>query len=258
MTAIALTFHDITSFKNAARVKNEFISIASHQLRTPLTAVKLYSEMLGQNFDNNQAQETDYLEKIKLSTERMIRLVNDLLQVSRLESGKMVLDPEPANIENELKESIEEVALIAKENSCMIHLQSENKFPLVTIDTHLFKQVIHSLLINAIKYRGDKKCLIKLDLKKISSQDFQVSVSDNGIGISKKAEDRIFDKFFRSSKAMKRETDGSGLGLYVSKRIVEACGGKIWFETEEGKGTTFFLELPLVGKEGAEYDDVLI
>ena len=264
----ALVLHDITHLKEVDRMKTEFVSVVSHQLRTPLTAIKLFVEMLSEgDMGKLNKGQRDYMNNIKESTERMIRLVNDLLNISRLETGRLKIEPKPVQLEDFIQGIIDEVRPVAREKDCKIVFKKPaKKMEKVPIDEVLMRQVIHNLVMNAIDYspvyvlENRKKkageCDIVVSLKKEpparigkKSKDgaILISVKDKGMGIPKEAQAGIFDKFFRAGNAYKMMPEGSGLGLYVSKMIVQASGGEIWFESREGKGTVFYVRIPLKG-----------
>lgn len=253
----AVILHDITHLKEIDRMKTEFVSVASHQLRTPLTAIKLFVEMLaGGEVGGLNKEQKDYIDNVQQSTERMIRLVNDLLNVSRLETGRLKIEPQQTQLEDFIQSIIDEAKLKAKEKKCLLAFNHpQKKLPKIAIDPTLMRQVIHNLVMNAIRYSPANQCDIAVKLEK-KDHDYIVRVKDSGIGIPKEAQSRIFEKFFRADNAAKVETEGSGLGMYVAKMVIEASGGKIWFESEgKGKGTTFYIAIPIKGmtkKEGAK------
>jgi PAS domain S-box-containing protein len=250
----AIIIHDITHIKQIDRMKTEFVSVASHQLRTPLTAIKLFTEMLmkGEVGDLLKEQK-EYLDNIYQSTDRMVKLVNDLLNVTRIESGRLKIDPQPTNLSEFIKSIIAEAGPIAAIKKISINFKKDKgDMPEIAIDRNLIQQVIHNLLTNAIRYTPVGKNTVDIVLKK-DKENYTISVSDQGIGIPPEAQVRMFEKFFRADNAVKTETEGTGLGLYVCKMIVESSGGKIWFESKKDHGTTFYVSLPIKGmvrKEG--------
>ncbi len=245
ITGGAIILHDITHLKEINRMKSEFVSVASHQLRTPLTSIRLFIEMLERgdvgSLNNDQKE---YISNVSQSTKSMIQLVNDLLNLSRIESGKLKINLQSVQLDNLVQEIITEASVLAKEKKCnIIFNKKECNMPLVSTDANLLRQVIHNLITNAIRYSLPDKCGIVIKIKK--GQDlYTVSVTDSGIGMPKEVQNRIFDKFFRADNAVKTSTDGSGLGLYVAKMIIERLDGKIWFDSKEGEGTTFYVEVP--------------
>lgn len=264
----ALVLHDITHLKEVDRMKTEFVSVVSHQLRTPLTAIKLFVEMLSdEDAGRLNAEQKDYMNNIRESTERMIQLVNDLLNISRLETGRLKIEPKPVQLEDFIQSIIDEAKPVAREKDCrIIFKKPERKMAKVPIDDVLMRQVVHNLIMNAIDYspfyilenreKREGECDIIVSIKREPPVPGEkgreegailISVEDKGMGIPKEARSGIFDKFFRAGNAYKMMPEGSGLGLYVSKMIVEASGGEIWFESEEGKGTIFYVRIPVKG-----------
>ncbi len=239
---------DITKEKEVDRQKTEFVSLASHQLRTPLTAIKLFSEMLAsKDVGKLNATQKDYVESVQESTKRMITLVNDLLNVSRLETGRLKITPVPTDFVALIKDAIKEVEPWAKAKNCAIIFKSPtSEFDKVSLDQALMREVITNFLSNAIRYAGKVKPKVVVKLEK-NKKELVLGVEDNGIGIPKEVQPRIFQKFFRADNAIKQVADGSGLGLYVVKMIMESGGGRVWFASEGGKGTIFYAAIPLSG-----------
>lgn len=255
----AIILHDITHLKEIDKMKTEFVSVASHQLRTPLTAIKLFTEMLiNGDVGELQDRQKEYLADIYESTSRMVRLVNDLLSLSRLESGRLRVEPVDTNIISFIESIIEEVLPLATSKNVKIDFEkNKEKIPNIFIDITLMRQVVNNLITNAVRYSADGKegrVVVKVEKEK---EGVLISIKDDGIGIPKRVQSRIFEKFFRADNAIKSETEGTGLGLYVSKMIVESSGGKIWFKSEEKKGTTFFISIPLKGMKKREGEKTL-
>lgn len=241
---------DITREKEVDKMKTEFVSVASHQLRTPLTAIRWYvEEIYNGEFGKLNKEQKDYLKQVLESNDRMIKLVNDLLNVSRLETGRVTIEPVPTNIMELINEVVAESNVLAQARNCkLIFIKPKTKLPDINIDPALIRQVVNNLVSNAVKYSkfGDKS-LVTIKLSK-KVPNVIISVKDNGIGIPKENQYRIFDKFFRAENAVKTETEGTGLGLYIAKTVVESSGGKIWFSSDK-KGTEFAFSLPLAGSK---------
>lgn len=245
-----MLFRDITREKAIDQAKTEFVSIASHQLRTPLTAMNWYVELLLREQNLTDSQRSD-LKKIRIRGQRMVQLVNALLNVSRLEAGRLKVNPVPTDLVELINSLVDELLPFAHQRGCqVIFHKSDDEFPDLPIDRSLLRQVLHNLFTNAIKYSpSGQGARVWVQLERSPAGAYVISVQDNGIGIPENLRSRIFDKFFRADKAMLAEPDGTGLGLYVAKKIIAASGGKIWFESTEGRGTTFFVEIPKSGMQ---------
>ena len=248
---------DITKAKAVEKMKTEFISLASHQLRTPLSAIKWFSQMLLDGDAGKLSRlQKEYMENISASNEREIHLVNSLLNISRIESGRISIAPKDTDLRKLVESVVADAGVSEDRRVRQIELEIERGIPLINTDPDLMRHVYMNLLSNAIRYTGEKG-KIKVTIK-IKGDTILSSVTDNGIGIPKNEQGRIFERFFRAANAMKRETEGSGLGLYLVKTIVESSGGKIWFESQEGRGTTFYFTLPVVGMKAKKGEVSLV
>jgi len=236
--------HDVTREKRIESMKTEFVSIAAHQLRTPLSAIKWTIRMfLIGDLGKITKEQTNFLEKTYQSNERMINLINDLLNVTRIEEGRYLYKPTLVNFENLIQTAMESFKEKIKTRKINFKFEKpKEKIPKIKVDIEKMQLVIQNLLDNAIRYtlEGGK---ITVSLK-YKEKELKFSIQDTGIGISKEQQKRIFTKFFRTVNAVKMETEGSGLGLFIAKNIIDAHGGKIWFESEKGKGSTFSFSLP--------------
>jgi len=239
--------HDITREKLVERVKTEFVSLAAHQLRTPLAAIKWTLNML---LDGDlgviTAEQREFIEKTYKSNERMISLINDLLDVTRIEEGRYLYRPVLDNFENVVHFVINSHKDNLERKKIKLEFKRlKTKIPRIIIDVEKMRIAVDNLLDNAIKYTPPGgKILVSLDyLKKTKEIEFEIQ--DTGVGIPADQKDRVFSKFFRGANVMRMDTEGSGLGIFITKNIIEAHGGKIWFESEENKGTTFYLTLPV-------------
>jgi signal transduction histidine kinase len=225
-------------------MKSEFISLASHQLRTPLSAIKTYTHML---FDGYMG-ELSTAQKNSLSTiigasDRMNELISTLLNITRMESGTIAVTPKSVQLTAMAEDVVKELTLMAGSKSIKLSTSASPKTGIaITTDALILKEILTNLVSNAIKYTPDKGTVsIKLRSRR---DNVVVEVADSGWGIPKFSQDQIFSKFFRAQNVVKRETTGTGLGLYLVKGLVDALGGRIWFTSEEGKGTSFFFSLP--------------
>ena len=242
---IMVMLHDITREREIEKLKTEFVSLAAHQLRTPLAAIKWSTQMLldGDGGKVTKGQQ-DLLQKSLESTERMILLINDLLNVTRIEEGRYLYQPVFWQVGDMVKSMVESYQDTAQQKKIRLLLEIPKKeIPKVLVDVEKIQLVLQNLLENALHYTpsgGEVTVRLTYDTKEI-----RVSVKDTGIGIPSKQQQRVFEKFFRAANARKVDTNGSGLGLYLAYNIVEAHGGKIWFKSEENKGSVFTFSLPI-------------
>lgn len=229
------------------KLKSEFISVASHQLRTPLSAIKWETEILLSKYSKGlDKRQLSSMENIRSLTFRMSKLVNDLLDVARIEQGRFVFKKEKVDINTVIKDVLKESGILIRSKNIKVVFK-EKKLPKFWGDPEKIKLVLDNLIGNAIKYMTQRGRM-DIDAKRV--QGFMVcSVKDNGVGIPSEQQKHIFDKFFRSDNAVRYQTDGTGLGLFIAKNVVEQSGGKIWFESKEDIGTIFYFSLPLTPKK---------
>jgi signal transduction histidine kinase len=275
-----IILHNISREKLIERMKTEFVSLTAHQLRTPLSAIKWTLRLLldGDLGEITQEQR-DFLQRTYNSNERMIHLINDLLNITRIEEGKTIFKLTPSNLENiiqividSLKEKLEMKKINFKYN------KPEKELPLIKLDTEKIEIVISNLLDNALSYTPAEGS-IEISLNEINNKEkakpstsfskplsstgslaggparnarpsnagraIEFVIKDSGIGIPKSQQKRIFTKFFRGENVIRMDTEGTGLGMFIAKNIVEAHNGKVWFDSQEGKGTTFHFTLPV-------------
>ena len=247
-----IILHDVTREKMIEKMKTEFVSISAHQLRTPLAAIKWTLRMfLDGDLGKISPEQQNFLEKTYQSNERMINLINDLLDVTRIEEGRYLYKPIPADFEPIVQFVINSYKEEFEKNKIEIWFNKpEKKIPQVVMDVEKMRLAIQNLLDNAMKYTPPGgKVIVSL---KYVKKEIEFSIQDTGVGIPKDQQERIFSKFFRGVNVLRMETEGSGLGLYITKNIIEAHGGKLWFESKEGDGTTFYFTIPLK-EEFAEF-----
>lgn len=227
------------------KTRSEFVSIASHQLKAPLSGMRWTVDLLLSNrFGDLNKKQEEYIKDIQENNTRMIRIVNDLLDVSRIDSGRMVMNIQEVDLGEIITSAIKELEFFAVANNTDIAVDIGRKLNKVKADPLRVKMVIQNFIDNAIKYIGDqKKGLVKVVLKNDGANVY-CSVADNGIGISKEDRKKIFEKFFRGNTIARRQTIGSGLGLYIAKVSIENSKGKIGFKSKEGEGSVFWFTLP--------------
>jgi len=225
--------------------KSEFISIASHQLRTPLTAIKGYISMILEKTYGNLPKNIEKpIKNIYLSNERLIKLVNNLLNISRIESGKIEINLEEISVEELIESVIEELKNETKDRGLYLKFEKpKSPVPKIMVDKEKLRQVIMNLIDNAIKYTEEGGVTIKLE---IENSKLKIIISDTGVGMEKEELEKMFESFSRGSAGTRLYTEGAGLGLYVAKKFIELQNGKIWAESAgKGKGSTFYIELPV-------------
>ncbi len=229
------------------QMKSEIISVAAHQLRTPLSAIKWTLRMLLDG-DVGELQETQksLLAKGFESNERMITLINDMLSVDHIESGKIKYNFVPIQFESLVKSLLEELRPLAENRKLNLILQlPESDLPKIKMDPDKMHDVIQNLVDNAIKYSKDGTSVV-VTIRLLDESFVEFAVSDSGIGIPDEQKDKIFTRFFRATNAIRTQTDGSGLGLFIAKNIIQRHGGEISYDSEVNKGTTFHFTLPIV------------
>jgi len=242
--------HDISKEIEVDRAKSEFVSLASHQLKTPLTTIKWYSEgLLKGSVGELAPEQRTYVESMHIASVRMMNMVNDLLDMSRIEMGKFATKQTDVDMHALAKSVIDEQMPGAVQKQLQLSLKCEEKLPHLQADYNLARMIIQNLISNSIKYTpkgGSVEC--ELTHVGASRDSVLIRVSDTGIGIPTAEQGRVFEKLHRASNAEALVPDGTGLGLYVIKMIADQAGGGITFESKEGKGTTFYVSLPILWK----------
>ena len=235
-----------SSNKDIDKAKNDFVSLASHQLCTPLSAINWYSEMLiAGDAGKLSDEQKEYAEQIYQSNRRMIILVNALLNISRIDLGTFSIEPEMVDLTIIANEVLKDLPPVFRKKKVNIIKKYSEKLKKVNVDPNLIRIIFQNIVSNSIKYTPEGGT-ITLEISPHKDK-LLISIIDNGCGIPKEQQAKVFTKLFRADNVRRLETDGTGLGLYIVKAIVEKAGGKIWFESEEGKGTKFYINLPISG-----------
>ncbi|HUA64666.1 MAG TPA: ATP-binding protein [Alphaproteobacteria bacterium] len=236
-----LVFHDLTRLRQLERTREEFVANVSHELRTPLSLIKGYVETLLDGARNNQDVAEHFLRIIARNAERLDLLIQDLLTISALESGRVQLQLQPVS----LRAVAEKVLADLKSRAMAREVALNNELPDLTAyaDENRLEQVLANLVDNAIKY-GRSHGNVVVGGKTLDDAKLEIFVRDDGPGIPAESLDRVFERFYRVDKARSREQGGTGLGLSIVKHIVQNHGGEVWAKSEPGKGATFYFTLP--------------
>ena len=261
VSGLVCVLHDITDQVQEEEERKQFVSNVSHELRTPLTSVRSYVEALSDGAINDPELSPRFLKVVEDETERMIRMINDLLSLSRMDSGTTKLDLEYVNIGELFNYILNRFDMIIKNETAddsdqkkyTIDRHITNKSLWVEIDPDKFTQVIDNIMNNAVKYSPDGG-VITARLTDTHNHVI-LSIADQGLGIPRKDLRHVFDRFFRVDKARSRKQGGTGLGLAISKEVINLLGGQIWVNSTEGKGSTFYIALPYVPFEEDDWDD---
>jgi PAS domain S-box-containing protein len=259
--SLALTiYQDVTSLKEAEYLKDEFIGIAAHELRTPLAVLMGYADTLLKQTARGHGPELaewqkEALEEIKQATTRMTTLTEDLLDVTRLQAGRLHLQQSMTNVVLLVQRAVAHVQRTTTRHQIVV--SSTPSSLMVDIDSQRIEQVMTNLLDNAVKYSPQGGPIIVVLREDSASQKVCISVQDQGIGIPSHQQAQIFGRFMRAANAQTWGIHGTGLGLHLSRELAEQHGGQLWFESEEGTGTTFFLTLPLVSCQVEDSDALL-
>ena len=241
---MAMVFRDITQEVEINRSKSDFVAIASHQLRTPLGSMKWNLQMLkAGDFGQLDGAASEVVGDVLEGTDRMIGLINDLLTVSRIDQNRVEDNPEELLMGEIVSSVVKEQSFFAQKRQINIENIVDNQVK-IRADKKRLREVIANLVSNGIKYNREGKMLTISAIAK--DGETILAVADEGIGIPKSDQSRVFSRFFRADNAMRSDTEGSGLGLYVVKSYMERWGGRAYFESEVGKGTIFYLAFPKI------------
>ncbi|MBI4324583.1 MAG: PAS domain-containing protein [Chloroflexi bacterium] len=239
---MTLIFHDLTRLKQLENTRQEFVANVSHELRTPLTLIKGCVETLIDGAKDDPAVATRFLQTIQKHTDRLVYLIEDLLTISKLESGQIVLNLHAVPLRPITERVLDDLLARAAEKKVRIL----NEVPpgiVVRADSDRLQQVLFNLVENAIKY-GQAEGVVTVGARRDDQPTVEIWVRDNGPGIPPEATERIFERFYRVDRARAREQGGTGLGLSIVKHIVQTHGGEVWVESKLGQGATFYFTLP--------------
>jgi len=236
-----LVFHDLTRLKQLERTREDFVANVSHELRTPLSLIKGYVETLLDGARDNPEVAERFLKIIARNAERLDLLIQDLLTISALESGRMQLNLHPVALHSLVEKVFAD--LQAKATNKNVQLVSDLPELAASADINRLEQVLANLVDNAIKY-GREQGSVRVGGRKLEDGKLEIFVQDDGPGIPPDSLDRVFERFYRVDKARSRDQGGTGLGLSIVKHIVHSHGGEAWAESELGRGATFFFTLP--------------
>lgn len=237
-----LVFRDLTRIKQLENTRQEFVANVSHELRTPLSLIKGFVETLLEGAKDDPELNTRFLKTIEKHTDRLTYLIEDLLTISRLESGQVLMNFHPVNLREEAQRVYDDLASRAQEKNVTLC----NDLPeamTARADSDRLQQVFFNLVENALKY-GRSEGHVWVGARENEKGKIEVWVRDDGPGIPEDSKERIFERFYRVDRARSRDTGGTGLGLSIVKHIVQAHGGEVWVKSEIGEGSTFFLTLP--------------
>ncbi|RYY15578.1 MAG: PAS domain-containing sensor histidine kinase, partial [Chitinophagaceae bacterium] len=240
-TRMVGVMHDITESKLLEQQKDEFIGIASHELKTPVTSIKIYGEILQERFEEaDDAANAQMMKAMNAQVDRLIELIANLFDTTRIAEGKLLLHYEELDLNQLISEKAEEVQRISPKHNIILNL---GEVPLVSADRERISQVLTNLLSNAVKYSPSGGEVLVTSKK--TENAVMVSVKDSGIGIAEESQTKIFERFFRVNVPSLQTYPGMGLGLYISSGIISRHGGAITVTSEEGKGSIFTFTLPV-------------
>jgi len=241
-----LLWRDVRREVAAAELRSQFVSSVSHELKTPLTAIQMFAETLRLGRTRNPGARKEYLDTIVNETQRLTRLLNNVLDFSRIESGKRAYCLQPASLHEVVQDAVRAIGYPLKQGGFQLNVETENNLPKVRVDRDGLEQAILNLLDNAMKYSGDSR---RIDLKLMKKDTHAViQVTDRGLGIDPKDQERIFEKFFRVSLNDGDRIPGTGLGLPLVAHLVSTHEGRVEVESSLGEGSTFSIYLPLEGQ----------
>lgn len=247
INGLITVLHDVTEEEKIEQDRREFVANVSHELRTPLTTMKSYLEALEDGAIEDVELSRRFLGVTQNETERMIRLVNDLLQLSKIDSHDYRLTTDTIELRSFLELTLDRFEMLATDKNIIFNRKFSNKPIYVDIDQDKMTQVLDNIISNAMKYSPEGGTVRIRTLQQ--GENVRISIADQGMGIPRESQTKIFERFYRVDKARARSVGGTGLGLAIAKELVQAHGGHIWAQSEYGKGTTIFITLPYSVKE---------
>lgn len=274
ISGLVAVLHDVTEQQKDERERREFVSNVSHELRTPLTSMRSYIEALSDGAWQDPEIAPQFLKVTQDETDRMIRMINDLLSLSRMDSGTSKIELEYVNLNEFFNYILDRFDMMLKTDNEQAGKDNNQSLPAhathkqysirreitkrdlwVEIDQDKFMQVIDNIMNNAIKYSPDGGVISARLLE--THNHVILSISDQGLGIPRQDINKVFNRFYRVDKARSRQQGGTGLGLAISKEVIEALGGRIWVDSQEGKGSTFYISLPYqpLDEDGGDWDE---
>ena len=249
---VVLVFHDITELRRLEKIRKDFVANVSHELRTPLTAIKGYVEALLDGAKDDPVASAKFLDIILMQSDRLNLIIEDLLELSKIESGRVVFKEEQLDLRHIIDRTLSMMKPIANKNGHRLVSSVDDTLPPIAGDEGRLVQVLTNLLDNAVKYTPaggtitvGAKLVPEIGITEQTGRTIELSVTDTGIGIPEQDRPRVFERFYRIDKARSRELGGTGLGLAIVKHIVEGHGGQVWMEANQPQGSRFVVRLPI-------------
>jgi two-component system phosphate regulon sensor histidine kinase PhoR len=241
-----LVFHDVTELRRLEKVRKDFVANVSHEIRTPLTSIKGYVEALLDGAKDDPQEAARFLDIILKQSDRLNLILQDLLQLSQIESGQVLFKREPVSLQTVVERTLPLIKPLAEKKGQHVTVALAPDLPAVIGDEERLVQVLTNLLDNAVKYTPPKG-LIRIGGHRVTEDGHlagELTVADTGIGIPEADRPRVFERFYRVDKARSRELGGTGLGLAIVKHLVEGHGGRVWVEGNQPRGSRFVVRLP--------------
>jgi len=246
---VVVVLNDVSSLRKLETMRQDFVANVSHELKTPLAAIKAYSETLRTGAINDQEKNLEFVKQIEFHAELLNQQIQDLLQLAKVESGENAVSISDVDLNQTCQNIAQQFSMLAEEHGIDLKLDLTTPSPIARADTAAVETMIKNLVVNAIHYTLQDGC-ITLSTKKSSqpeSNEVIIGVSDTGIGIAKDQQARVFERFYRVDKSRSRDMGGTGLGLAIVKHLSQSLGGSVHLESQPGKGSQFEIRLPGAG-----------